>query len=38
MNIYKKSKKNTWFALLPTDAPVINLNLFKEFEKNTPKK
>ena len=33
MNIYKKSKKNIWFALLPTDAPVINLNLFKEFEK-----
>lgn len=37
MNIYKKSKKNIWFALLPTDAPVINLNLFKEFEK-IPKK
>ncbi|MDA8711414.1 molybdenum cofactor guanylyltransferase, partial [Alphaproteobacteria bacterium] len=33
MNIYKKSKKNIWFAMLPTDAPVINLNLFKEFEK-----
>ena len=33
MSIYKKSKKNIWFAMLPTDAPVINLNLFKEFEK-----
>lgn len=33
MSKYKKSKKNIWFAMLPTDAPVINLNLFKEFEK-----
>ena len=33
MRKYKKSKKNIWFAMLPTDAPVINLNLFKEFEK-----
>ena len=37
MSKYKKSKKNIWFAMLPTDAPVINLNLFKEFEKITQK-
>ena len=29
----KKQKKNIWFAMLPTDAPLINLNLFSEFEK-----
>jgi len=33
MSLYKKTKKDIWFAMLPTDAPLINLNLFKEFEK-----
>ena len=33
MSLYKKIKKNIWFAILPTDAPLINVNLFKEFEK-----
>ena len=33
MNLYKQTKKNIWFAMLPTDAPLINLNFFKEFEK-----
>ena len=33
MSLYEKTKKNIWFAMLPTDAPLINLNLFKEFEK-----
>lgn len=33
MSLYEKTKKNIWFAMLPTDAPLINLNLFSEFEK-----
>ena len=37
MSLYKQTKKNIWFAMLPTDAPLINLNLFKEFE-NIPTK
>ena len=37
MSLYKRTKKNIWFAMLPTDAPLINLNFFKEFEKISKK-
>jgi molybdopterin-guanine dinucleotide biosynthesis protein A len=33
MSLYEKTKKNIWFAMLPTDAPLINLNLFKNLKK-----
>ena len=32
MSLYEKTKKNIWFAILPTDAPIINLNLFTKLD------
>ena len=40
MSLYEKTKKNIWFAMLPTDAPLINLNspdsIFRRFPLSLP--